>query len=103
MASKPIRLNHPELVEKYSKIKSLAENEFPSDEYYIQITNWTDNDFQICAFHNRVGVEGWVWSCKIRISSEKARNPSNPYRHVTYQKDSNKKEHIIWTDLQNNE
>jgi hypothetical protein len=98
-----MNIDNSELVEKYNQLKSLAENEFPPDNYSMEITTWTDGDFQITAFHNRVVLGGSRWSCKIRISSEDARNPSEPYRHVTYQRESNEKEYTIWSDLEKDE
>jgi hypothetical protein len=92
------QIQDPELIKKYGGVKSLAEKEFPSDEYFIDVVLWTDGDFQISAVHNRVVPGRSRWSCKIRISNEDARNPSEPYRQVTHQKLPREKEYTVWSE-----
>jgi hypothetical protein len=91
-----VDLDDAELVEKYCRIKELAQQEFPNGKYFIEITTWTDGDFQIAAVHNRTFLLGGRWSCKIRISCEESNGPTGPYRYVSYQDEQDVIENTVW-------
>lgn len=75
-----------EFQEKYNKIAKVAENEFPEDERFINVTVWDDDTFYIEVVHNRT-TKNNQWRCLAIIGSEKSSFDEKVERKVLYLKD----------------
>lgn len=89
-----------EFTEKFETLVEWAENDFPDDEWYIDVTMWDDDTFMLIAEHNRpYQRNGGQWRVRIVIGSEESTVPPRPYTSVEYKPDPDKTgSYVVWTE-----